>query len=85
MLLVNTQQLNCYQINKKSDPTIPTHKCSVAMPQRVPQSLPNPPCIECLLINSLSLFPNNANIIVPPKEMLLSFSIETFLTNYDVT
>ena len=23
--------------------------------------------------------------IVPPKEMLLSFSIETFLTNYDVT
>ena len=22
--------------------------CSVAMPQHVPQSLPNPPCVECL-------------------------------------
>ena len=30
--------------------------CSVAMPQHVPQSLPNPPCVECLLINSLSLY-----------------------------
>ena len=27
--------------------------CSVAMPQHVPQSLPNPPCVECLLNNSV--------------------------------
>ena len=44
------------------------------MPQRVPQTLPNPPCIECLLINSLSLFPKNANIkrvhLVPCKHFL---------------
>ena len=26
-----------------------------------------------------------SKMIVPPKEMLLSFSIGTFLTNYDVT
>ena len=26
-----------------------------------------------------------SKIIVPPKEMLLSFSIGTFLSNYDVT
>ena len=29
--------------------------CSVAMPQHVPQSLPNPPCVECLCIGSNQL------------------------------
>ena len=32
---------------------LPCITCSVAMPQHVPQSLLNPPCVECLLINYL--------------------------------
>ena len=53
--------------------------------------LGNHPCsLTHLFANSvilfLSLFKNlTIFMIVPPKEMLLLFSIGTFLTNYDVT
>ena len=37
--------------------------CSVAMPQHVPQSLPNPPCVECLF-NYSFVQPNDATLIM---------------------